>query len=102
MNYKLTGTLQNFMALNHVINYLIQFYFILNSMNMASLIQSTSLLKLEVVKSYEQDLQSHLYHKAWFFWVFRMGNEDPWDPLNDLRPEKRFLEIKVFFLLIEI
>jgi len=45
--------------------------------------------------SYEQDLQQHLYHKAWFFWVFRMGNEDPWDPLNYLeRPEKRFLEIK--------
>ena len=90
------------MALNHVIIYFIKFYFILNSMNMASLIQSTSLLKLEVVKSYEQDLQSHLYHKAWIFWVFRMGNEDPWDPLNDLRPEKRFLEIKVFFLLVEI
>ena len=63
----------------------------------------TSISKLEVVKSYEQDLQQHLYHKAWFFWVFRMGNEDPWDPLNYLeRPEKRFLEIKVFFLLQEI
>ena len=71
-------------------------------MIMTSLIQSTSFSILEVVKSYEQDLQLHLYHKAWFFWVFRMGNEDPWDPLNDLRPEKRFLEIKVLFLLIEI